>query len=29
MTRTDLLLRIFDCLVCAIFGAALWALLTL
>ena len=29
MTRDDLLLRIVDCLVCALFGAALWALLTL
>jgi len=29
MTRDDLLLRILDCLVAALFGAALWALLTL
>jgi hypothetical protein len=29
MTRDGLLLRIVDCLVCALFGAALWALLTL
>jgi hypothetical protein len=29
MTLDDLLLRILDCLICALFGAALWALLML
>jgi hypothetical protein len=29
MTRYDLLLRLFDCLVCALFDATLWALLML
>jgi uncharacterized LabA/DUF88 family protein len=29
MTRDDLLVRLFDCLVCALFGATIWALLSL
>ena len=29
MTRDDLLLRLFDCLVCALFGATVWTLLSL